>query len=69
MGLELGLPAERTVDYLAAYGNTSAATLPIALTLAEEEGRLAAGATVLLAAFGAGLTWGATVVEWAGASG
>ena len=69
VGLELGLPSERTADYLAAYGNTSAATLPIALTLAEEEGRLAAGATVLLAAFGAGLAWGATVVEWAGASG
>ena len=64
VGLELGLPAERTADYLAGYGNTSAATLPIALTLAEEEGRLRDGAVVLLAAFGAGLAWGATVVEW-----
>jgi 3-oxoacyl-[acyl-carrier-protein] synthase III len=64
VGLELGLPPERTADYMAAYGNTSAATLPIALTLAEEEGRLKPGALVLLAAFGAGLAWGATVVEW-----
>jgi 3-oxoacyl-[acyl-carrier-protein] synthase III len=64
VGLELGLPAERTADYLAGYGNTSAATLPIALTLAQEEGRLRDGAVVLLAAFGAGLAWGATVVEW-----
>jgi 3-oxoacyl-[acyl-carrier-protein] synthase-3 len=64
VGVELGLPGERTVDYLAGYGNTSAATIPMALTLAEEEGRLPDGATVLLAAFGAGLAWGATVVEW-----
>jgi len=64
VGVELGLPGERTVDYLAGYGNTSAATLPMALTLAEEEGRLRDGAVVLLAAFGAGLAWGATVVEW-----
>ncbi len=64
VGEELGLSRERTADYLAGYGNTSAATLPIALTLAEKQGRLRPGALVLLAAFGAGLTWGATVVEW-----
>jgi 3-oxoacyl-[acyl-carrier-protein] synthase-3 len=64
VGEELQLPPERTADYIAGYGNTSAATLPIALTLAEEEGRLHDGAVVLLSAFGAGLVWGATVVEW-----
>ena len=64
VGVELGLPAERTVDYLARFGNTSAATIPIALALADAEGRLGDGALVLLAAFGAGLNWGATVVEW-----
>jgi 3-oxoacyl-[acyl-carrier-protein] synthase-3 len=69
VGEELGLPPERTADYVAGYGNTSAATLPIALTLAEEEGRLHPGAVVLLAAFGAGLAWGATVVEWGGGDG
>jgi 3-oxoacyl-[acyl-carrier-protein] synthase-3 len=66
VGEELSLPPERTADYLAGYGNTSAATLPMALTLAEEEGRLHPGSVVLLAAFGAGLAWGAMVVEWGG---
>src|SRR3954451_13362464 len=66
VGEELSLPPDRTADYLAGYGNTSAATLPMALTLAEEEGRLHPGSVVLLAAFGAGLAWGATVVEWGG---
>jgi 3-oxoacyl-[acyl-carrier-protein] synthase-3 len=66
VGIELGLPGERAADYLAGYGNTSAATIPMALALADEEDRLAEGAIVLLAAFGAGLAWGATVVEWGG---
>jgi 3-oxoacyl-[acyl-carrier-protein] synthase III len=64
VGEQLGLSEGRTVDYVARFGNTSAATIPIALALAEREGRLADGAVVLLAAFGAGATWGATVVEW-----
>jgi 3-oxoacyl-[acyl-carrier-protein] synthase III len=64
LGAELGLPAERVVDYVPRFGNTSAATLPMALALAEEEGRLAPRSLVLLAAFGGGLTWGATTVEW-----
>lgn len=69
VGTELGLSRERTADYLARYGNTSAATIPIALTLAEEEGRLPDGAVVLVSAFGAGLNWGATVIEWGGGDG
>jgi len=64
VGEQLELPAERVVDYVPRFGNTSAATIPMALALAEGEGRLSEGDTVLLAAFGAGLTWGATVVEW-----
>lgn len=64
VGERLELPTERVVDYVPRFGNTSAATIPIALTLAEQEGRLAAGDLVLLSAFGAGLTWAATVVEW-----
>ena len=64
LGAELGLPSERVVDYVPRFGNTSAATLPMALALAEEEGRLAPGSLVLLAAFGGGLTWGATTVDW-----
>ena len=60
----LGLDAERVVECISRYGNTSAATIPIALATALEDGRIAAGDRVLLAAFGGGLTWGATVLEW-----
>jgi 3-oxoacyl-[acyl-carrier-protein] synthase-3 len=64
LGAELGLPPERVLDYVPRFGNTSAATIPMALAVAEQEERLAPGALVLLAAFGAGLTWGATTVQW-----
>jgi 3-oxoacyl-[acyl-carrier-protein] synthase-3 len=64
VGERLGLPAERVVDCIGEYGNTSAATLPLALAFSEREGRLNPGDRVLLGAFGAGFTWGATVVEW-----
>ncbi|MBA2580031.1 MAG: ketoacyl-ACP synthase III [Thermoleophilaceae bacterium] len=66
VGQRLDLPAERVVDCVARYGNTSAASIPIALAEAEAEGRLHDGARVLLAAFGAGFTWGGVVVEWSG---
>ena len=68
VGTRLGLPEERVIDCIAELGNTSAATLPLALAYAEREGRLAAGDTVLLAAFGAGFTWGAGVLEWGSAA-
>ena len=64
VGERLGLPRDRVVDCIAEHGNTSAATLPLALAYSEQEGRLQAGDLVLLGAFGAGFTWGATVVEW-----
>jgi 3-oxoacyl-[acyl-carrier-protein] synthase III len=64
VGERLGLPVERVVDYVGRFANASTATLPIALTVAQDEGRLEPGARVLLGAFGGGLTWGATVVEW-----
>jgi 3-oxoacyl-[acyl-carrier-protein] synthase-3 len=64
VGERLRLPAERVVDYVDRFANSSTATLPIALSVAQAEGRLQAGDRVLLAAFGGGLTWGATVVEW-----
>ena len=60
----LGLPTDRVVDCIGEYGNTSAATLPLALAHIDDRGRLHAGDRVLLGAFGAGLTWGATVIEW-----
>lgn len=64
VGERLGLPPERVVDCIGEYGNTSAATLPLALAFSEREGLLAPGDRVLLGAFGAGFTWGATVIEW-----
>jgi 3-oxoacyl-[acyl-carrier-protein] synthase-3 len=64
VGERLALPSERVVDCIAEYGNTSAATLPMALHFSEREGLLAHGDRVLLGAFGAGFTWGATVIEW-----
>jgi 3-oxoacyl-[acyl-carrier-protein] synthase-3 len=64
VGERLGLPADRVVDCIAEYGNTSAATLPLALAHVDREGRLEPGNRILLGAFGAGFTWGATVVQW-----
>jgi hypothetical protein len=61
---ELGLDPNCVVDVVGRFANTSAASIPIALSVASAEGRLAPGATVLLAAFGAGLVWGGTVVTW-----
>ena len=67
VGERLSLPVDRVVDCISEYGNTSAATLPLALEHAEREGRLQTGHRVLLGAFGAGFTWGATVVQWGAA--
>jgi 3-oxoacyl-[acyl-carrier-protein] synthase III len=64
VGERLGLPPGRVVDCIAEYGNTSAATLPLALAFSERQGLLSPGDRVLLGAFGAGFTWGATVIEW-----
>jgi 3-oxoacyl-[acyl-carrier-protein] synthase-3 len=62
----LELPEARVADYVADTGNTSAASIPLALDFARRDGRLHAGDTVLVAAVGAGFTWGATVLEWGG---
>ncbi|MDI3270367.1 MAG: beta-ketoacyl-ACP synthase III [Bacillota bacterium] len=59
-----GLPAEKVWVNIDRYGNTSSASIPIALAEAEGEGRLKKGDIVLLVAFGGGLTWGAAVVRW-----
>jgi 3-oxoacyl-[acyl-carrier-protein] synthase-3 len=65
VGERLGLDEARVVNSIDRYGNTSSATLPIALADARERGMLEPGMNVLLAAFGAGFTWGAGVIEWA----
>ena len=64
----LGIPWERAVVNLDRYGNTSAASIPIALAEAVEGGTVSPGDRILLAGFGGGLTWGAAVIEWRGAT-
>jgi 3-oxoacyl-[acyl-carrier-protein] synthase-3 len=64
VGERLGLPPERVLDYISEYANTSAATIPIALAEAQGENKLVPGQRLLLAAFGAGFTWGAVVIDW-----
>jgi 3-oxoacyl-[acyl-carrier-protein] synthase III len=62
----LGLPDEKVVKNIALYGNTTAATLPLALGAALDQGRLKRGDVVLFAAVGAGLTVGAVALRWTG---
>jgi 3-oxoacyl-[acyl-carrier-protein] synthase-3 len=64
VGKRLGVPAEKVFVNVHRYANMSAATVPVALVEALEEGRVRPGATLLLPAFGAGLTWCAHVVRW-----
>lgn len=60
----LGIAGERAHVALDRHGNTSAASIPLALADARDQGRLHDGDTVLLTAFGAGLTWGACLLTW-----
>ncbi len=62
---KLDIDESRVIDCIDRYGNTSSATLPIAMVDARERGMLESGDTVLLSAFGAGFTWGAGVIQWA----
>jgi 3-oxoacyl-[acyl-carrier-protein] synthase-3 len=59
-----GMPMDRVMVNVDRYGNTSAASIPLALRQAEQEGRLAKGQLALVVAFGAGFTWGASVIRW-----
>jgi len=63
----LRFPSEKVFVNIQRYGNTSAASVPIAICEAEATGRLHRGDKVLLVAFGGGFTWGAAVLEWYGA--
>jgi 3-oxoacyl-[acyl-carrier-protein] synthase-3 len=61
---QLGLPEDRVVANIGHTGNTSAASIPLALADACDDGSLQPGHRVLLTAFGAGLTWGSTLLTW-----
>jgi 3-oxoacyl-[acyl-carrier-protein] synthase-3 len=60
----IGIPREKVMVNIDRYGNTSTATIPLALDEALAQGRLHPGDNVLLASFGSGLTWGACVTQW-----
>jgi 3-oxoacyl-[acyl-carrier-protein] synthase-3 len=66
---KLGIAPEKVYTNLQEYGNTSCASIPLCLSAARAEGRLKPGDLVLLMGFGAGLTWGACLMEWGRAGG
>ena len=61
---QIGLPEDKLVHNIQRYGNTTAATIPILLAEAEQEGRLKRGMKVAMIAFGSGFTWGAAIADW-----
>jgi len=66
VGSALNLTEEQTVVTVDRYGNTSAASIPMAMNYAYEQGRIKTGETVLFDAFGSGLTWGSALFPFAG---
>lgn len=60
----LHIPPHKVISNLAKYGNTSAASIPLALDEAVREGKIRPGDIIATSGFGAGLTWGAAVFEW-----
>jgi 3-oxoacyl-[acyl-carrier-protein] synthase-3 len=63
-GRKLGLSSEKVVSTIARHGNTSAASIPLALAEAVGDGRIKRGDLVLTEAMGGGLTWGAALLRW-----
>ena len=61
---KLGLPMEKAFVNIDKYGNTSSASVPIAIDEARKDGRLRKGNIVMLVAFGGGLTWGSSLIRW-----
>lgn len=64
LGQRLGLPDEKVCVTIKEHGNTSAASIPLALHQAVRDGRVRPGSLVLLCAFGGGLTWGSALLRW-----
>jgi len=61
---KFGLQDDRVFNNIMKYGNTTAASIPIALTEAWEQGKIKNGDLVVLAAFGSGFTWGSAIIRW-----
>jgi 3-oxoacyl-[acyl-carrier-protein] synthase-3 len=60
----LGMPVEKVIINIDEYGNTTAATIPLAMETARKQGKLKKGSMVLLASVGAGFTVGTTLLRW-----
>jgi 3-oxoacyl-[acyl-carrier-protein] synthase-3 len=60
----LGVPEEKFYSNIQRYGNTTAASIPIALSEIMEQGAVKEGDLMMMVAFGSGFTWGATVIRW-----
>jgi 3-oxoacyl-[acyl-carrier-protein] synthase-3 len=60
----LKIPMERTIVNIERYGNTSAASIPLAMSEAADDGRITDGDVLLLSGFGAGMTWGSAALRW-----
>jgi len=63
-GRKLGIPGEKVISTVALHGNTSAASVPLALETAVRDGRIKRGDLILLEAMGGGFTWGAALIRW-----
>ncbi len=61
---KMGLPKEKVFNNIMKYGNTTAASIPIAMSEAWQEGKIAEGQLVCLAAFGSGFTWASSLIRW-----
>jgi 3-oxoacyl-[acyl-carrier-protein] synthase III len=61
---KIGLPREKVVSTVARHGNTSAASVPLALDTAVRDGRIRPGQLVLLQGVGGGMTWGSVLLRW-----
>jgi 3-oxoacyl-[acyl-carrier-protein] synthase-3 len=61
---KLGIAPEKVISTVAVHGNTSAASVPLALVAAVQDGRIKRGDLVLLEAMGGGFTWGAGLIRW-----
>ena len=61
---KLGLSMDNVIVTVATHGNTSAASIPLALDAAVRDGRIKAGQNIILEAVGGGFTWGAVLIKW-----
>jgi 3-oxoacyl-[acyl-carrier-protein] synthase-3 len=64
VGDRLNIPPEKVVINIDKYGNTTAATIPSAISQLHEDRKLRVGDNVMMCAFGGGFTWGASLLKW-----